>query len=91
MPIKIPNELPATKVLNNENIFVITETRAHDAGHPPVADTAILNLMPTKDQQQKRSWHACWETTPLTGGTGVAANRYTQAQKYSRGTHANLL
>ncbi|MBR5527561.1 MAG: homoserine O-succinyltransferase, partial [Clostridia bacterium] len=28
MPIKIPNDLPATKVLNEENIFVITEHRA---------------------------------------------------------------
>ena len=28
MPIKIPNELPATKTLLEENIFVITETRA---------------------------------------------------------------
>ena len=28
MPIKIPNKLPATQTLINENIFVITETRA---------------------------------------------------------------
>ena len=28
MPIRIPNELPATKVLADENIFVMTETRA---------------------------------------------------------------
>ena len=28
MPIKIPNELPATNVLTAENIFVMTETRA---------------------------------------------------------------
>ena len=28
MPIKIPNQLPATKTLTEENIFVITETRA---------------------------------------------------------------
>ncbi len=26
MPIKIPNELPATKTLTDENIFVMTET-----------------------------------------------------------------
>ena len=26
MPIKIPNELPAAKVLTDENIFIMTET-----------------------------------------------------------------
>lgn len=47
MPIKIPNELPATKTLNNENIFVITETRALTQDIRPLK-IAILNLMPTK-------------------------------------------
>ncbi len=28
MPIKIPNQLPATSILTSENIFVMTETRA---------------------------------------------------------------
>ena len=28
MPIRIPNLLPATQVLLDENIFVMTETRA---------------------------------------------------------------
>ena len=28
MPIKIPNQLPATQTLRQENIFVMTETRA---------------------------------------------------------------
>ena len=28
MPIKIPNDLPATKTLTDENIFVMTENRA---------------------------------------------------------------
>ena len=28
MPIKIPNQLPATNILQRENIFVMTETRA---------------------------------------------------------------
>ena len=28
MPIRIPNDLPATKTLLDENIFVMTETRA---------------------------------------------------------------
>ena len=47
MPIKIPNELPATQVLQNENIFVMTETRAVSQDIRPLR-IAVLNLMPTK-------------------------------------------
>lgn len=47
MPIKIPNALPATAVLEKENIFVITETRAITQDIRPLK-IAILNLMPTK-------------------------------------------
>ena len=47
MPIKIPNELPATKILNAENIFVITETRALTQDIRPL-QILIVNLMPTK-------------------------------------------
>lgn len=47
MPIKIPNDLPATAILNEENIFVITETRAITQDIRPLK-IAILNLMPTK-------------------------------------------
>ena len=28
MPIRIPNDLPATEILQQENIFVMTQTRA---------------------------------------------------------------
>ncbi|MCL5780150.1 MAG: homoserine O-succinyltransferase [Firmicutes bacterium] len=47
MPIKIPDHLPATEILTNENIFVMTETRAV---HQDIRALriAILNLMPTK-------------------------------------------
>ena len=47
MPIRIPNELPATKTLREENIFVITENRAITQDIRPL-QIAILNLMPTK-------------------------------------------
>jgi len=47
MPIKIPNNLPAARVLNNENIFVMFEDRAHHQDIRPLS-LAILNLMPTK-------------------------------------------
>ncbi|MBE5731900.1 MAG: homoserine O-succinyltransferase [Clostridiales bacterium] len=47
MPIKIPNDLPATKVLTEENIFVMTETRAMTQDIRPLK-ILLLNLMPTK-------------------------------------------
>ena len=47
MPIKIPNQLPATKTLTKENIFVMTETRAMTQDIRPL-QILLLNLMPTK-------------------------------------------
>lgn len=47
MPIKIPNLLPATETLQNENIFVMTETRAISQEIRPLS-ILVLNLMPTK-------------------------------------------
>lgn len=47
MPIQIPNDLPATGILQNENIFVMTETRAMTQDIRPL-EIVLLNLMPTK-------------------------------------------
>ena len=47
MPIKIPNDLPATRTLHEENIFVMTETRAMTQDIRPLK-ILVLNLMPKK-------------------------------------------
>ena len=47
MPIKIPNGLPAAKALADENIFVMTETRARTQDIRPLK-ILLVNLMPTK-------------------------------------------
>ena len=47
MPIKIPNDLPAAEVLQQENIFVMTQTRAVKQDIRPL-EIVLLNLMPTK-------------------------------------------
>ncbi len=47
MPIKIPNRLPATATLLEENIFVMTETRAITQDIRPLR-VLMLNLMPQK-------------------------------------------
>lgn len=47
MPIKIPKELPAYRVLSNDNIFVMNNERADTQDIRPLK-IAILNLMPKK-------------------------------------------
>ena len=47
MPIKIPNNLPAAEILRQENIFVMTETRAMTQDIRPLR-MLLLNLMPKK-------------------------------------------
>ena len=45
MPIKIPNNLPATNILEKENIFVMDADRAYKQDIRPL-EILILNLMP---------------------------------------------
>ncbi|GAB6263248.1 homoserine O-succinyltransferase [Photobacterium sp. CCB-ST2H9] len=47
MPIKIPDQLPATDILRGENIFVMSEKRAASQGIRPLK-VLLLNLMPKK-------------------------------------------
>lgn len=47
MPIRIPDQLPATDILESENIFVMTEYRAMHQDIRPLR-ILLLNLMPTK-------------------------------------------
>jgi len=48
MPVKIPDQLPSKHILENENIFVMTEYRAMHQDIRPLR-LLILNLMPTKE------------------------------------------
>jgi homoserine O-succinyltransferase len=47
MPVNIANDLPAKEILENENIFVMSEDRAVHQDIRPL-EIAVLNLMPTK-------------------------------------------
>ena len=53
MPIKIPRDLPAFKVLSDENIFVMNNERAVNQDIRPLK-IAILNLMPKKIQTENQ-------------------------------------
>ena len=59
MPIKIPNELPATRTLTEENIFVMTETRARTQDIRPLR-ILLLNLS-LQRSIRRPSLHACSE------------------------------
>ena len=47
MPLRLPDNLPAIQLLEQENIFVMDERRAHGQDIRPLK-IAILNLMPLK-------------------------------------------
>lgn len=47
MPLRLPDKLPAIKLLEDENIFVIDETRGHSQDIRPL-HVVVLNLMPLK-------------------------------------------
>jgi homoserine O-succinyltransferase len=47
MPVRIPDGLPAASILESENIFVMSETRAANQDIRPMR-VLILNLMPNK-------------------------------------------
>lgn len=47
MPIIVPKDIPASKILQRENIFVMNEKRAMTQDIRPL-EIAIINLMPTK-------------------------------------------
>ena len=47
MPINIPDDLPASDVLKNENIFVMNQTRATTQEIRPL-QICVVNIMPTK-------------------------------------------
>lgn len=79
MPIKVHNNLPAKKVLEGENIFVMDEGRASQQDIRPL-NIAILNLMPLKEMTEVHLLRSLSNTplqvdiTLLTTGSYVGRN-----------------
>ena len=48
MPINLPDDLPAAQILLDENVFVMTQSRATTQEIRPLK-LMIVNLMPTKE------------------------------------------
>ena len=63
MPIRVQNDLPAKEILENENIFVMDETRSVHQDVRPL-QIGILNLMPVKQDTELQLLRAL-SNTPL--------------------------
>ena len=82
MPIKIPDSLPARAILEDENIFVMTEHRAILQDIRPL-ELLILNLMPTKIVTETQL-HAQALQLPPPGAGGAAADRQLRPPAHRR-------
>jgi homoserine O-succinyltransferase len=82
MPIKVQSDLPAKKILEDENIFIMDETRALHQDIRPL-QIAILNLMPVKEDTEVQLLRSLSNTplqvdiTFLTTGTYVGKHTPT--------------
>ncbi len=63
MPIRIDDDLPVKKILEDENIFVMGMGRAHSQNIRPL-DILILNLMPLKEDTELQLMRSL-SNTPL--------------------------
>ena len=73
MPINIPNDLPAKKILESENIFVMTKNRAETQDIRPLK-ILLVNLMPTKMETET-------QFSRLLGNTALQINLDKKKQK----------
>lgn len=79
MPIRVQSDLPAKKILEDENIFIMDEKRAMMQDIRPLK-IAILNLMPLKEDTEVQLLRSLSNTplqvdvTFLTTGTYVGKN-----------------
>lgn len=63
MPVKIPDDMPATQILESENVFVMKESRAESQDIRPLK-ILILNIMPTKVETETQILR-CLSNSPL--------------------------
>ena len=95
MPIKVQNDLPAKKILEEENIFMMDEKRAMQQDIRPLK-IAILNLMPLKEDTEVQLLRSLSNTplqvdiTFLTTDTYVGKNTATSHLEQFYQTHEDV-
>lgn len=76
MPVKIPDALPATSILEDEHIFIMTEHRALHQDIRPLK-IGLLNLMPTKVETETQILRSLSNTPLQIEVTLVQTSTYT--------------
>lgn len=76
MPIKVQSNLPAKKILEDENIFTMDETRALHQDIRPLR-IAILNLMPIKEDTEVQLLRSLSNTPLQVDVTFLTTGTYT--------------
>lgn len=95
MPIKVQNDLPAKRILEEENIFMMDEKRAMQQDIRPLK-IAILNLMPLKEDTEVQLLRSLSNTplqvdiTFLTTDTYVGKNTATSHLEQFYQTHDDV-
>lgn len=89
MPIRIPDQLPASDVLRNENIFVMSESRASTQEIRPLK-VLLLNLMPKKIETETQFLRLL-SNSPLQVDIELLRIDDRPEQKYSRRASQHLL
>lgn len=86
MPIKIQSDLPVKEILEQENIFVMDDTRAMHQDIRPI-QILILNLMPLKEETELQLLRSL-SNTPLQIDVTFMAVASHEAKNTSR-SHLN--
>ncbi len=78
MPVKIKSNLPAREILENENIFVMDETRSMHQDIRPI-EIGILNLMPLKEDNELQTLRSLSNTPLQVGVTFITVSSHESA------------
>ena len=80
MPIRTQSDLPAKEILEQENIFVMDESRAMHQDIRPI-NIVILNLMPLKEETELQIFRSL-SNTPLQVDVSLLAPVMISPSKY---------
>ena len=86
MPIRIQNDLPVKEILENENIFVMDESRATHQDIRPL-QVGILNLMPVKQDTELHLLRSMSNTPLQVDITFIKLNSHVSM--HTSATHLN--
>ena len=90
MPIIIPKDIPAYKILEDENIFVMNKKRARK-GLPPRKVTNVTNLMTSIDEMQKQEQEKKQELAEQTKAASAYYEGKSTAKKGSLAEKAGMV